>query len=61
MLDLDLMVASAATVVAIGRMLVEMTESLPADFVSVVTTSELTEKEAAEVAVGQEDETAVDL
>lgn len=44
------MVASAATVVAIGRMLAEKTESLPAEFVSVVTASELTEKVAAEEA-----------
>lgn len=58
------MVALAVTVVAIGRMLAEMTESLPAEFVSVVTTSELTEKEAAEdveVAAEQEQEAAVDL
>lgn len=44
------MVASAATVVAIGRMLAETTESLPAEFVFVATTSELTEKAAAEEA-----------
>lgn len=58
------MVASAVTVVAIGRMLAETTESLPAESVSVVTTSELTEKEAAEdveVAAEQEQEAAVDL
>ena len=58
------MVALAVTVVAIGRMLAEMTESLPVEFVSVVTTSELTEKEAAEdveVAAEQEQEAAVDL
>lgn len=65
MLNLDLMVASSAIVVAAVRMPVEMTERLLAEFVSVVTASELTEKGTDEgteaFAAGQEPESAVDL
>ena len=60
--DPDLMAAFAATVVAAGRMPAETIESLPAEFVSVATTSELTEKEPAEVVAEQElKDVAVDL
>lgn len=63
--DPDLMAAFAATVVAAGRMPAETIESLPAEFVSVATTSELTEKEPAEdfevVAEQEQKDVAVDL
>lgn len=60
----DLMVAFAAIVVAAARMPAETIESLPAEFVSVVTASEPTEKEtveAFEVVAEQEQDVAVDL
>lgn len=64
MLDLDLMVASFAIVVAAVKRPAEMTERLLAEFVSVVITSELTEKgtveEAEAVAAGQEQASAAD-
>lgn len=56
----DLMVALAATVVGAGRTPAEMIESLPAEFVSVVIASELTEtvtaEEAEAVVAGQEEQ-----